>query len=71
MARLNILETIRTLQAISEVIEYYEKQQKGLGVRFLRAYDCQLELLRDMPHIGRTGRVFGTRELIIKISHFL
>lgn len=71
MARLTILETLRTLQALSEVLEYYESQQNGLGTRFLCAYDHQIDRLRDMPNIGRTGRVFGTRELIMQEFPFL
>lgn len=71
MARLTILETRRTLQALSEVLEYYESQQSGLGARFLRAYDAQIDRLRDMPKIGRNGRVFGTRELIMQEFPFL
>ena len=43
MARLTILETRRTLQALSEVLDYYESQQSGLGARFLRSYDTQIE----------------------------
>ena len=39
MARLTILETRGTLQALSEVLECYENQQPGLGKRFLRSYD--------------------------------
>lgn len=41
MARLTILETRGTLQALSEVLEYYESQQPGLDERFLRPYDSQ------------------------------
>lgn len=71
MARLTILETRRTLQALSEVLDYYESQQNGLGARFLRSYDTQIEVVRDMPKIGRTGKVFGTRELVMQDFPFL
>jgi toxin ParE1/3/4 len=71
MARLSVLETIRALQTLSEVLRYYEDQQNGLGTRFLRSYDEQIERLRDMPKIGRIGRVFGTRELVMQNFPFL
>lgn len=71
MARLTVLETIRSLQTLSEVLEYYEAQQKGLGGRFMRYYDAQIERLRDMPNVGRVGRVFGTRELVMQDFPFL
>ena len=71
MARLTALETIRALQTLSEVLEYYEEQQKGLGARFLRYYDSQIERLKDMPNVGRIGRVFGTRELVMQDFPFL
>lgn len=71
MARLSVLETIRALQTLSEVLRYYEDQQNGLGARFLRSYDEQIERLRDMPKIGRIGRVFGTRELVMQNFPFL
>lgn len=71
MARLSALETIRALQTLSEVLRYYEDQQNGLGARFLRSYDEQIERLKDMPKIGRIGRVFGTRELVMQNFPFL
>ncbi len=71
MARLTSLETIRTLQTLSEVLEYYESQQKGLGGRFMSYYDAQIERIRDMPKIGRVGRAFGTRELVMQDFPFL
>lgn len=71
MARLSVLETIRALQTLSEVLRYYEDQQNGLGARFLRSYDEQIERLKDMPKIGRIGRVFGTRELVMQNFPFL
>lgn len=71
MARLSVLETIRALQTLSEVLRYYEGQQNGLGAHFLRFYDEQIERLKDMPKVGRIGRVFGTRELVMQNFPFL
>jgi plasmid stabilization system protein ParE len=66
MVRLTILETTKVLLTLSDVLEYYEKQQKGLGARFLSYYDAQLQRIQDMPKIGRAGKVFGTRELVMQ-----
>jgi plasmid stabilization system protein ParE len=71
MARLTILEARGALKALSDILTYYEAQQNGLAVRFLRSYDDQINRLRDMPQIGRAGRVFGTRELIMQDFPFL
>jgi plasmid stabilization system protein ParE len=71
MARLAILEARGALKTLSDTLTYYEAQQNGLAVRFLRSYDDQIDRLRDMPQIGRAGRVFGTRELIMQDFPFL
>jgi toxin ParE1/3/4 len=71
MARLAILEARGALKTLSDTLTYYDTQQSGLGARFLRSYDDQIDRLRDMPQIGRAGRVFGTRELIMQDFPFL
>lgn len=71
MARLSILEARGALKTLSDTLTYYDTQQSGLGARFLRSYDDQIDRLRDMPQIGRAGRVFGTRELIMQDFPFL
>lgn len=71
MARLAILEARGALKTLSDTLTYYETQQNGLAGRFLRSYDDQIDRLRDMPQIGRSGRVFGTRELIMHDFPFL
>lgn len=71
MARLAISEARGALKTLSDTLTYYDTQQSGLGARFLRSYDAYLDKLRDMPQIGRAGRVFGTRELIMQDFPFL
>ena len=71
MARLAILEARGALKTLSDTLTYYDTQQSGLSARFLRSYDDQIDRLRDMPQIGRAGRVFGTRELIMQDFPFL
>ncbi len=60
MARLAVLEARGALKGLSDTLTYYDAQQNGLGARFLRSYDDQIDRLRDMPQIGRAGRIFGT-----------
>lgn len=71
MASLRTLEARGALKALSEVLDYYESQQNGVAVRFLRSYDAYLDRLRDMPQIGRYGRVFGTREIVMQDFPFV
>lgn len=65
MASLIIQETKMALSHIDEIATYYENQQSGLGCQFVAYYDQQIEPLKTMPNIGRPGKLFGTRELVL------
>jgi toxin ParE1/3/4 len=64
MVCLNLIFTKTAFKNLSEIVTYYEKQQKNLGTRFAKYHKEQTEILQTMPNIGRTGKVFGTRELV-------
>jgi hypothetical protein len=64
MARLSTLEARGALKAPSDILTYYEAQQNGLVVRLRCSYGTYFKRRRDMPQIGRSGRVFGTNKLI-------
>lgn len=65
MASLKIQETKLALSNLNEIAEYYEGKQSGLGYRFAEYYYKQVEQLELMPNIGRSGKLFGTRELVL------
>lgn len=66
MVKLKVIESRRALYNISEIVNYYEDQQNKLGSKFLRCYDSQIDKLREMPNIGRIGKVFGTQKLMLQ-----
>lgn len=65
MEHLRLVLTTTAMKNISDIAEYYESKQNGLGARFAMYHKQQTEILKKMPNIGRTGKVFGTRELLL------
>ena len=65
MEHLKLVLTTVAMKNLSDVAEYYESKQNGLGVRFAMYHRQQTEILKTMPNIGRAGKVFGTRELVL------
>ena len=66
MAGLKLVFTLRALNNLSEIVEYYEQKQNGLGTRFAAYHKQQTEILLTMPNVGRPGKVFGTREFVLQ-----
>ncbi len=71
MEGLKIQETKLALANLDEIASSYEHQQPGLGYRFAIYYYNQLEILKSMPHIGRSGKIMGTRELLFQEFPYL
>jgi len=65
MENLILKETKIALANLDEISTFYENQQRDLGFRFAQYFYAQIDILRSMPNIGRSGKVFGTRELIL------
>lgn len=65
MEHLKLVLTTVAMKNLSDVAEYYESKQNGLGVRFAMYHRQQTEILKTMPNIGRAGKVFGTMELVL------
>jgi toxin ParE1/3/4 len=65
MDYLKFIITELALSNIEEIATYYEAKQIGLGSRFVKYYYDQVLILSTMPNIGRMGKVFGTRELVL------
>jgi toxin ParE1/3/4 len=71
MEKLTIQESKLALYNLDEIAMYYEVKQQGLGYRFASYYYQQIENLSEMPNIGRMGKVFGTRELVLQEFPYL
>ena len=71
MEGLKIQESKLALINLDEIASYYEYQQPGLGYRFVAYYYKQVEILKSMPHIGRSGKVMGTREIVLQEFPYL
>jgi toxin ParE1/3/4 len=48
-----------------EIYAYIDANDPHAALRVDEAITATIETLIDFPHIGRTGRVIGTREIII------
>lgn len=71
MEDLVIQESKLALRNLDEIATYYETKQNGLGYRFAKYYYQQIEILIIMPNIGRPGKVFGTREVVLQEFPYL
>ena len=47
------------------LIEYLEARSTAAAIMIDDRIDAAFELLRDFPAAGRTGRIDGTRELVV------
>jgi len=65
MGKLKLQFTKQILQNLVEITQFYESKEVGLGARFVKYVEKNLFLLEEQPNIGRIGKVFGTRELIL------
>ncbi len=59
---------LRDLEAIGEYIE--RNNSASVAARIATAILDQTENLATFPHIGRSGRISGTRELIVVETPF-
>jgi toxin ParE1/3/4 len=60
--------------AISDVerfMLYIAERNPGAARSQLREIETQIQRLVDFPHSGRTGRLPGTRELVVTRTSFL
>jgi toxin ParE1/3/4 len=56
---------------IEEIGEYIAKKSPAAADRVVSRILDQVETLGDHPHIGRAGRVDGTRELVVSDSLYI
>lgn len=58
---------VRHFEALREYIAQDNPAARRVGQRIIES----VELLRDQPHMGRPGRVVGTRELVIPDTPYI
>lgn len=54
-----------------EIVSYIAEDNVQAAYRVRDAITRQVELLKDLPEMGRPGRVTGTRELVIVGTSFV
>lgn len=52
-------------------LEYIAADSVKAALGQLAEIDRQVDLLMDQPHMGRPGRIQGTRELVIRHTPFI
>ena len=59
------------VQDIIHIRTYIAEQNPQSASKIAQRIDQAVNHLAQMPHMGRSGRVFGTRELVISGTPFL
>ncbi|MBK5960710.1 hypothetical protein CCR97_21250 [Rhodoplanes elegans] len=59
---------LRDLEAIGD---YIARDDRAAAARMIGRILDQTDLLADQPHLGRAGRIAGTRELVVTSTPFV
>ena len=59
------------LKNLNEIAEYIAQESPQAASQAVEAIETQVNLLATQPSMGRSGRVLGTRELVISNTHYL
>jgi addiction module RelE/StbE family toxin len=59
------------LRNLDEIASYIAQDNPAAASQVVGAIYTQVSLLFKQPALGRTGRVLGTRELVISNTHYL
>jgi toxin ParE1/3/4 len=69
---MNVRWTVPALRDLDAIGEYIERDNStAAAARIVTAILDQAENLAAFPHIGRPGRIAGTRELVIVDTPFI
>ena len=63
--------TPEALDALASIADYIGEESPSAARRMLNRVQEAAALLAEHPYLGRTGRVLGTRELIVSGSPFI
>lgn len=62
---MNVKWTKIALANLAEIAQYIEQDNFERAKTFVQDIRAKTNMLREFPSAGRTGRVLGTRELIV------
>lgn len=65
MSRRKIRWTERAVRRLDEIGGYIEKDNPAAAARVISRIVSGVEALAEQPAMGRTGRIKGTRELVL------
>ena len=66
MVKLKLLFSDDVIIGLVEIANFYEQKQSGLGGRFMKYFEKHVLPLEEQANLGRIGKVFGTRELVLQ-----
>jgi addiction module RelE/StbE family toxin len=59
------------LRDLEEIGDYFARDDKAAAVRNVAAVFDRVDLRTDQPLLGRSGRVAGTRELVVSDTPYI
>ena len=63
---MNILWTDNALQDLDQIEDYISQDNASAAVRMLKSLRDAIGHLAKFPEMGRTGKMGGTRELVVR-----
>ena len=68
---MRIVWSRRALRHLRQLRDYIAQDNPDAAARVAETLLAGLELLAEHPHLGRPGRVFGTRELVVPATPYV
>lgn len=68
---MKIVWTEPARQDLRTIFTYIAEENPHAAKRVLAEIQMRVELLQENPQLGRIGRVEGTRELVLKGTHYI
>ena len=59
------------LEDLDQIAEYIAKENPDAASKVVAKLWAAVQALADQPQMGRSGRVFGTRELVVTNTAFI
>ena len=57
--------TVRALRRLDEIGAYIEKDDPDAAARVVARLVASVDMLAELPAVGRIGRIAGTREIVL------